>query len=154
MPACEICGTSAEELYVVGIEGARMQACAKCKPQGSSVLAVVSAAVQRAPQPAPQPGQLGEVPALVENAGEIVRAARESAGLSQEQLAQKIAEPATFLKKIEGGRAEPTEKAARKLEKVLGITLFKGKGEKPLLPQKPGKKTEPLTLGDVVVLRK
>jgi putative transcription factor len=63
-------------------------------------------------------------PELVPDYAEFVKSAREKKGLKQEEVAKKVNEPASLIKKIETGKIRPTEKLARKLEVFLGVELF------------------------------
>jgi len=60
---------------------------------------------------------------LVDDYGKVIRRAREASGMSHEDLALKIKEKASLLKKIEREAIIPEDKVRRKLERTLGITL-------------------------------
>ncbi len=60
---------------------------------------------------------------LVDDYGKVIRRAREASGMSHEELALKIREKASLLKKIEREAIIPEDKVRRKLERTLGITL-------------------------------
>ncbi|MBC7114208.1 MAG: TIGR00270 family protein, partial [Archaeoglobi archaeon] len=88
---------------------------------------------------------------IIPNYSEVIREARERLGLSQEELARKIKEKVSLIRKIERGELTPEEKVARKLEKELGIKLME-RIESPKIEKKELPST--LTLGDVVVVRR
>ncbi|MCD6592139.1 MAG: TIGR00270 family protein [Thaumarchaeota archaeon] len=73
----------------------------------------------------------GEDLELVEDFGEIVRKARMSLGLTQEELAKQIGEKSTVIKKIEANELKPSIALAKKLEKFLKITLLVPAEESP-----------------------
>jgi putative transcription factor len=60
---------------------------------------------------------------LVDDYGRAIRRAREASGMSHEELALKIKEKASLLKKIEREAIIPEDKVRRKLERTLQITL-------------------------------
>lgn len=61
---------------------------------------------------------------LVENYGAVIRQAREKLGLTQAELAMKIAEKLSVIKKVEAERLKPDERLAQKLERALKIRLI------------------------------
>jgi len=94
---------------------------------------------------------------LVENYGKKIREAREEAGLSQEDLSRLIAEPVSYIKKIEAEKVYPSEKVIEKLEKTLKIKLRTHVIETELVREKSPKvrstDTE-IKLGDILIIRK
>ena len=60
---------------------------------------------------------------LVDDYGRVIRRAREASGMSHEDLALKIKEKASLLKKIEREAIVPEDKVRKKLERTLQITL-------------------------------
>ncbi len=61
---------------------------------------------------------------IVEDYAEKIRRARQRLGWSQAVLAQKVREKENVIKRIEAGRLKPSIELARRLEKILGITLL------------------------------
>jgi len=55
-----------------------------------------------------------------------IRTARESRGLSQEDLADQLNEKASLIRKLERGDTLPTDEVQRKLERALDISLVEG----------------------------
>lgn len=60
---------------------------------------------------------------LVDDYGRVIKRAREASGMSHEDLALKIREKASLLKKIEREAIVPEDKVRKKLERTLQITL-------------------------------
>ncbi len=60
---------------------------------------------------------------LVDDCGMVIRRAREARGMSHEDLARKIQEKASLLKKIERNDLTPDDSVRKKLERTLGISL-------------------------------
>jgi len=78
-----------------------------------------------------------------------IRNARESAGLSQEELAQKLNEKASLIRKLEHGDTLPSDEVQTKLERELDITLSASGGSEDT-EWEGGSSTGEYTLGDVV----
>lgn len=88
---------------------------------------------------------------VVENYAELIREARESLGMSRDVLARVLGVKDSILKRIEDGQLIPDIELARKLEKVLGISLLRETENVGTMTEKPVNKS--LTLGDVVMIR-
>jgi len=95
----------------------------------------------------------GEDLEIVEDYNEIVRKARVSLGLTQEELAKQIGEKATIIKKIESGEFRPSISLARKLEKFLRVMLLVP-AEEPLYGSEKyvtkGRSSGGIRLGDLL----
>ena len=61
---------------------------------------------------------------LNENFGQIIRNARMTKGITQEQMANRISEKVSLIKKIESGNLKPDDNVAKKIERSLGIILY------------------------------
>ncbi len=92
---------------------------------------------------------------LVEDYGSRIRRARESRGLSLEELGNSTNEKVSVLKKLEGGKMIPSHKLAQKLQHALRISLLA-----PVSEERPSKKLldtnspKTITLGDLIKDRK
>jgi putative transcription factor len=91
---------------------------------------------------------------LVEDYAKIIRTARQSKGMSQDELAQRVGESISTLKSIESGRQKPTEKTIRGLERELEISLLEPLGTVPIKTSKSASGSPGPTLGDRVVVKK
>ena len=78
-----------------------------------------------------------------------IRNARESAGLSQEELASELNEKASLIRKLERGDILPSDEVQTKLERKLDIALTVG-GSSDDEEWSGGNSTGEYTLGDVV----
>jgi len=67
-----------------------------------------------------------DIEELAQDYDNRVRQARESAGLSQEELASQLNEKASLIRKIERGDTLPTDDVQTKLERGLDIDLSAG----------------------------
>lgn len=88
---------------------------------------------------------------LVDDYDHIIREAREKKQLSHEELALRIKEKATLIKKLERGEIVPEEGVRRKLERELNIRLTERSGEDDWSGERLNKGT---TLGDIVTIKK
>lgn len=150
---CEICGREISWGYLVEIEGAKLVACADCAERGVIIRKVWS-------RTEPRKRRIGEASdaeekevVLVEDYGRRIREARERAGLTVEELAKKLHVREGYLHKVEESELTPTDDLARRLEKILHITLFEeiSEDDAELAITEEGVGTG-LTLGDVVKL--
>ena len=135
---CEICGSEIKgEPYKTKIDNSLMVTCKECSRYGK---------VQSKPQPPKKRAPKGknnsnynnrpnrnqpysrkskeEDYELVEDYAKIIRQKREMKGLTQKQLGEKMYERESVIHKIENGKMVPDTKIARKLEKVLNITII------------------------------
>lgn len=133
---CELCGTDIHgEPHRVIIEGTELSVCGSCARHGHEVKQIAPS-VQQAPARVPTPGISFRAPPrrrpdmfdqmtdeLVDDYGRVIRRAREASGMSHEDLALKIKEKASLLKKIEREAIVPEDKVRKKLERTLQITL-------------------------------
>jgi putative transcription factor len=79
-----------------------------------------------------------------------IRQARESRGLSQEDLAKKLNEKASLIRKLERGDVLPSDGVQRKLERELDISLVEGAASDDETEWSSGSSSGGTTLGDVV----
>jgi len=90
-----------------------------------------------------------EMDEIAQDYDQRIRSARESAGLSQEELAKQLNEKASLIRKLEHGETLPSDDVQRKLERALDINLSEG-GEPEDTEWEGGSSTGEYTLGDVV----
>jgi len=79
---------------------------------------------------------------------ERIRNARESRGLSQEDLADTLNEKTSLIRKLERGETLPSDSVQRKLERELDISLAEGSDDTDAEWSSGSSTTT--TLGDVV----
>lgn len=90
---------------------------------------------------------------LVDDYMDKIRKARQEKGLSHEELANKINERVSIIKKVETGKMRPSQILAKKLEKELQINIHAPlDSESVAIGSKESRKG--LTLGDVVNIKK
>ena len=93
---------------------------------------------------------------IVKNYASIIRNARTSRGLNQDQFAQKLNEKPSLLRRIEAGKVEPTIKLAKKIEQVYNLKIIKKSDEVEVSANtsKYLKKSKGASLGDIAFIKK
>ena len=174
MPQCEMCGSEQSSLTTVKVEGAELQLCDECKEFGTEVRTESSSAGSTKYSTSSSGGSSGSAGSTGSGAGgsggggssrrrrdmfddmdEIVadydqriREARESRGLSQEDLAKELNEKASLIRKLERGDMLPSDDVRSKLETELEISLIEGEDADDT--EWSGDSSTTTTLGDVV----
>lgn len=139
---CEMCGKNISgPSHRVIVEGTELNVCPGCAKYGHEVKPVRAYTPPSAPpgitirtrsqsQSQPRSRQRRRpdmfdqmTDELVDDCGMVIRRAREARGMSQEDLARKIQEKASLLKKIERNDLTPDDSVRKKLERTLGISL-------------------------------
>jgi putative transcription factor len=155
---CDMCGSEISNPVRTLIEGVELNVCGNCSRYGKVL------PPKAKPSPAVSDDDKRKIfervvnkrelmLVLDENYSEIVKKAREERGYKQIELAKKINERESVIQNIEHGKFEPPLAIARKLEKLLGISIIKEHVEEH------GKKfdhspSEKFTIGDFVVKRR
>lgn len=128
---CELCGRSVTDgKRSVMIDNTVLNVCMACskrgKPYVSTSLGKRKTANTSLPSRfKPQRIQLTDDTTLDPEFAKLIREARMKLGLSHEQLGIRMNERAILLRKLESGALKPDEVFAKKLERYLGITLYK-----------------------------
>jgi len=156
---CEVCGRQILDTpFRAIIEGANLTVCAKCSNLGSGYWEpklqqrTKKSAIHQPIQPFAKRKQHTTVPEtleLVENVGQLVRQARESLGMSHEDLGRKTRERVSVLRKIEIGKMVPDLGLAEKLEHTLKIKLRVPTSD-PKAQTSSSSKPRGTTLGDII----
>jgi len=146
---CEICGRRiVGKSFKIILEGSEVTVCENCKEYGIEK-PKVSAPIKLKPAKRSIKIDFGED--LVENFHEIIRREREKRGWSQEELAKRIQEKVSLIRKIENAEITPEPEVVEKLERLFNIKL-RASIEDVQLESKRRNLT--LTLGDIVVIKK
>jgi putative transcription factor len=90
-----------------------------------------------------------EMDEIAQDYNDRIRQARESAGLSQEELAKQLNEKASLIRQLEQGKSLPSDDVQKKLERELEIDLTAG-GTTDDTEWSGGSSDGEYTLGDVV----
>ncbi|MBT6774356.1 TIGR00270 family protein [Candidatus Woesearchaeota archaeon] len=153
MPICEMCGRESQ-LVLAEVEGGELNVCPNCVKYGTTKRKAnlgpnkfVSKANKFSKTEMPEFK-------VVNNYSSLIRSARESKDMKQEDFAKFLNEKESILTKWESGSLKPRLDVARRLERVLGIRLVErdviGKVEK----QEKQKAAAEFTLGDFIKTRK
>lgn len=144
---CEVCGRSTprERLTRVVIEGAELSVCGECARLGARKI------VARALPKRRRKMVVSEEMELVSDFAERIRGAREKLGLSIADLAMKIGEKASVVKRLEQGKISPDSELSAKLEHSLGLKLYMPKAEPPV---KTISRKREFSIGDLADVRK
>ncbi len=130
------------------IEGAVIEVCERCSKFGTKVN-VQQEAVYKAIKRSIKISDLGNVDLeLVPEYGRLIARVREDKGLTRYDVAKKINEKESVVKRLEDQEFEPAEELIKKIENFLDIRLrerYEG-----VVLQRREKKRIDLTVGDVV----
>ncbi|QSG06498.1 multiprotein bridging factor aMBF1 [Halapricum desulfuricans] len=180
MVQCEMCGKETNSPNTVKIEGAELQVCDECAEFGTEVKtqqsststkystgssgssssgSSTSSSTGGASGSSSSGGSGGgrrrrdmfdEMDEVAQDYDNRIRSAREAAGLSQEELAKKLNEKASLIRKLEHGEILPSDDVQRKLERELDIDLSAGATPEEDTDWEGGSASGEYTLGDVV----
>ena len=157
---CEMCGRPVYKPRYYEVDGVIMILCNRCAKYGKPVsMKKIEKKREVVYQAKRKVDKILDEPQwdLVENFGIKIRDAREKLGLKQEDLARKIGEPVSFIRKLESGKIRPPDNVIDKLEKILKIRIRKelSVDDEEILEELEELKSKgKITLGDVVVVKK
>ncbi len=173
MAQCEMCGKEVASPKTVKVEGAEIDVCDDCADFGTEVQtdSSSSTSTKYSTSSSSSSGSSGssgssasggssggrrrrdmfdEMEELVSDYDTRIRNARESEGLSQEELADDLNEKASVIRKLERGDSLPSDDVREKLERKLGISLTESGGEADDTEWSSESDSAGLTLGDKV----
>ncbi|MEF8812993.1 MAG: multiprotein bridging factor aMBF1 [Halovenus sp.] len=169
MVQCEMCGTETPNPNRVKIEGAELDVCDECTDFGTEVetddepsststkYSTDSGSGGGSSSTSPTSSSGGgrrndmfdNMEEVAQDYDEQIRAAREGAGLSQEELAKQLNEKASLIRKLEQGATLPSDEIQTKLERKFDIDLS-ASGSAGETDWESDSETGSYTLGDVV----
>ena len=158
---CEMCNNK-EAWCRALVEGAEIALCRNCSKFGRvtkeikvEIPAKKAKKLSIAAQASLPKKEKIVIESIVANFGAKIKKAREKFGLTQQEFAIKISEKESIVHKLETELMEPNVDLARKLEKILHITLVEQIEEGDDEGVLPGKKagSEGFTLGDIMRAR-
>jgi len=174
---CEMCGAETASPRTAKIEGAELEVCDDCVDFGTEIKqestsegsstkystdssgssgGTSTAGTSSSASPsssggsAPSRDPFDDMDEIVHDYDTVIRQARESAGLSREELGRQLNEKASFIRKLERGESLPSDKIRRKLERALDIDLVEGSAGEGDSEWSGGGESAGMTLGDVV----
>lgn len=157
MATCEMCGEQGT-LRKTKVEGAKLKLCDDCQELGEVIEQPGQPQNPRSQQKQTSRKPRNTSPSrkepdteLVEDYNMRVKQSRESRDLSVGDLAGKIKEKDSVVRRVESGKLAPDHRLARKLEGALGITLY----ERVKEVATPEESDDPsgTTIGDVAEVR-
>ena len=156
---CEICGSDIKGNAVrISTEGAELEVCGKCAQYGkpsdkrSPVSRKLSPTEKVIVTYKPKRDAFDKLEdEIIPDYAAIIKKARESHGLTIEDLASKMMEKSTLLRKIEREELVPEDTVRKKLETTLNIKLTEKISSQD---QRGGGFIRGTTLGDVAIIRK
>ena len=178
MVQCELCGSETSSPSTIKTEGAKLDVCSNCTEFGTEVKTPkASSTTSKYSTSSPSSSRSGssggstqtntqartgrssrssapdlfdEMDELAQDYDDRIRRGRESAGLSQSELANELNEKASLIRKLERGETLPSDSVQSKLERFLDISLT-GEGDTPETSDwEGGSAAGGYTLGDVV----
>ena len=144
MSNCDLCGKDFEFLFKTRIEGSLVDACERCSKFGEILWKIENAK----PEIRTKDDEIGDQEIIVGNYNKIIRQEREKTGLKQDELARKLNEKESLIRKIENKEITPSLKVARKLEKFFGVKLVENVSNNKIEIKRSEVKS--FTLGDVI----
>jgi putative transcription factor len=167
-----MCGAEEASLTTTKVEGAELELCSSCTDFGTEVrdestssgggkYSTSSSTGKSSSSSGSSSGSAGssgsstrprdmfdDMDEIATDYDERIRGARESRGLSQEELADQLNEKASLIRKLERADTLPTDEVQRKLERALDISLVEGQSTDDADWETDDAGT--MTLGDVV----
>jgi len=118
MSYCELCGCQITgEVIPVVVESVVMHVCRPCSKHGKPY-------VSKKKERKPKELFTFSLPSVKEDYSKLIKEGRERLGLTQDELGSKIAESDSVVKLLEQSKFKPDQALAKKLEQLLGISLF------------------------------
>jgi putative transcription factor len=156
---CEICGADVKGNPIrVTVEGTVLDVCSKCAHYGKPQDKWTPVSRKMAPTERvivahrPKRDAFDKLEdEIIPDYAQIIKKARETQGLTIEELATKMMEKATLIRKIEREELIPEDTVRKKLETTLTIKLTEKVSSQD---QRGGGFIRGTTLGDVAIIRK
>lgn len=175
MVQCEMCGAETPSPNTVKVEGAELDVCGDCADFGTEVRTQETSTTSTKYSTSSSSSSGGgtatnstggsrsggsggrrpgsdiydDVEELAADYDDRIRHAREGAGLSQEDLAKRLNEKASLIRKLERGEMLPSDDIQTKLERSLDVSLTESVSDEDD-EWTSDSSTGEFTLGDVV----
>ncbi len=150
MSQCDLCGKD-NAATKAKIEGTILRVCTVCAAFGEIIKPDFRPQTTNyRPSTTDLKPQTSDLKMITPDYAQKIKTAREKAGLTQEDVAQKINEKVTLIQKVEAGNP-PSMALAKKLEHFFAVQLIIPYAEEQL--QKT-EKTAELTIGDILSTKK
>ena len=149
MPDCEMCGKETDELVDAIVEGSMMNVCLDCSRHGS-VIPVNEAVVDKKVERKKDLEVVDYVDIITDDYAKLIKKAREKMGLTQEDLAKKIAERESIVHQVESGNLKPSFKLAKKLSVFLNVDLVETVKQERKAKKEIDYRDRSVTVGDLL----
>ncbi len=153
MASCEMCGRNAS-LISVNMEGAELKLCPDCSRYGAikrsasglpSSFSKSSSYINSEQKPEFK---------VVDDFSLLLKKARDTKGLDQEQFSRFLNERESLIAKWEQGTLKPRVDVARRIGRLLNLNLVEKDVNASFELKSGSKKKDELTLGDFIKVRK
>lgn len=157
---CEICGIDIKGVQQkIILDSSKLGVCIECVKYGTLIEEAVPVKKEvqkklssiKSPSYSKKKSYKIELEELIEDYHLHIIDARKSHNMTQEQLASKIKEKVTLIKKIERNDIIPEDSVRKKIEKVLNIKLTEGADD---FDWKNTSIKKSMTLEDLVTIKK
>jgi len=148
---CEMCGKEGP-LFRTSVEYTEMNVCKTCSRHGTVIKRVMPPVkVKKLKKQAVKEAEKEVIQIIVADYSALIKQARETMGLTQEEFSQKLNEKESIIQKIESAHFKPNLRLAKKLEKYCRIKLVEEYEE----DYTSAKKTSPenFTIGDFIKVK-
>ncbi|MBN2142011.1 TIGR00270 family protein [Candidatus Woesearchaeota archaeon] len=122
---CEMC-SSPNVVFRIELEGSQLNVCPDCAKYGRILTRVRKEEEVRASGKQREPVFVKEtesVQLIRDDYSKLIKQAREKTGLTQKEFANRMMEKESVIHNLESGSMKPGIDLARKLERILKITL-------------------------------
>ena len=143
MSNCDLCGKDSE-LFKARIEGSLVDACERCSRFGE----VLWKLEEIKPEIKSRKIEEEDSESIIENYDKIIRKERERRGLKQDELALKLNERESLIRKIENKEIMPSLRIAKKLETFFDVKLIENISNNKFEIKRTEARS--FTLGDVI----
>lgn len=151
MPSCDLCGADSSLLRAV-IESVELKVCKQCSKFGKVLGPAQSPERFRKKKKEPARAKPEIVESVIKDYSSVIRQKRSSKGMSQKEFAQSINQKESVIHGLENGSFKPSLELARKLEKLLSVSLIEVEDDG--FYESKAEKAEGMTLGDFIKVKK
>ena len=150
---CEMSGKDTN-LFLTEVEGCELNVCRPCGKFGKVIKAIRPPVREKKPKKEEKIELVRKeiIMIITPKYSNIIKQKRERMNMKQQDLAKMIAEKESVINNLESGKLEPSIRLARKLEKFLRVKIVEQHEEGK--ERKYNTKTGPLTIGDLISIKK
>ena len=164
MAECELCGARTSSLVKSNIEGSILSVCHSCARYGSRVVEKKGPRQLTANRISTNFNKKDKFESefkLISNYASLIQKTRSKLGKTQKEFAAMLNEKESVIHHMESGTFTPSDDLAKKIQKILNITLIEKKTEDDkakdmlkLVTSSSKSKGSSMTFGDLIKIRK